>query len=103
MFSARKTWLEKLEGEQEPKVVDGPCGRGKMLIPKPLDVDALMGKIERGKLVTDKQIRERLAEDFHAAFAFPMTTEIFIRIAAETAEEDLRNKKGASNALLAGG
>jgi hypothetical protein len=60
-----------------------------MLIPKPLDVDALMRKIEKGKLATVEQIRERLAKDFGADFSCPMTTGIFLRIAAETAEEDL--------------
>jgi len=48
-----------------------------------------MRSIERGKLATVGQIRERLAEDFHADFTCPLTTGIFIRIAAEAAEEDL--------------
>ena len=62
-----------------------------MLIPTPLGVDALIRKVERGKLISDKQIRERLASNFHADLTCPMTTGIFIRIVAETAEEDLRN------------
>lgn len=89
MSKTRKTWREKLEKELEPKVVDDPRGRGKMLIPRPLDVDALMRKVQKGKLVTDSQIRERLAKDFRADLTCPMTTGIFLRIAAETAEEDL--------------
>ena len=64
-----------------------------MLIPAPLDVDALIRKVEEGKLITDKQIRERLARNFHADLTCPMTTGIFMRIVAETAEEDLRNGK----------
>jgi len=88
-MKGRKTWREKLETEQEPRVVDDPRGRGRMLIPKPLDVDALMRKIPKGKLATVEQIRERLAKDYDADFSCPMTTGIFIRIAAETAEEDL--------------
>ena len=87
----RKTWREKLEKEQEPKVVDTP--RGKMLVPKPLDVDALIRKVQKGKLVTIGQIRERLARDYGADLACPMTTGIFLRIAAETAEEDFRSGK----------
>ena len=89
MLKTHKTWREKLEKEQEPRVVDDPRGRGKMLIPKPLDVDALMRKVEQGKLATVDQIRERLAKDFHADFTCPLCTGIFLRIAAETAEEDL--------------
>jgi hypothetical protein len=93
MAKARKTWREKLEIEREPEVVDDPRGRGKMLIPRPLDVNSLMRRIEKGKLATVEQIRERLAKDFDADFTCPLTTGIFIRIVAETAEEDLRGGK----------
>lgn len=90
----RKSSREKLETSHGlPKVVDDPRGRGKMLVPKPLDVDALIRKIRKGKLVTVSQIMKRLAKDFHADIACPMTTGIFIRIAAETAEEDLSKGK----------
>jgi len=60
-----------------------------MLIPRPLDVDAFMRRVEKGKLVTVDQIRERLAKDCSADFTCPLCTGIFLRIAAETAEEDL--------------
>ncbi len=91
-----KTWREKLEKEQEPKVVDVPpkmtkrFGTGKMLVPTPLLVDALIRKVAKGKLVTIGEIRERLAKDFKVDSTCPLTTGIFLRIAAETAEEDLR-------------
>ena len=65
-----------------------------MLIPAPLDVDALIRRTENGKLITDKQIRERLAKKFHADLTCPLTTGIFIRIAAEAAEEDLMDGRG---------
>jgi len=99
-MKTRKTWREKLEKEQGlPKIVDIPSkmekrfGSGKMLIPKPLDVDALMREISRGRLVTQVQIREKLAKDFKADVTCPITTGIFVRIAAEAAEEDLRKGK----------
>jgi hypothetical protein len=88
MPKPRKTAREKLEIEREPEVVDDPRGRGKMLIPNPLGVDRLMRSIQKGRLATVEQIRERLAKDFHADFTCPLTTGIFIRIAAEAAEED---------------
>ncbi|MDI6839897.1 MAG: MGMT family protein [bacterium] len=98
-FKSRTFWREKLEKElpSHGKLVDIPpkmqkrFGIGKMLIPKPLDVDALIRKIPEGKLVTVEQIRERLAKDYHADTTCPLTTGIFIRIAAETSEEDLIN------------
>jgi hypothetical protein len=96
-----KSWRQKLEEElpDHGKVVDIPprmqkrFGTGKMLIPRPLDVDALIRKVGKGKLVTVTQIRERLARDAHVDSACPLTTGIFLRIAAEAAVEDLRGGK----------
>jgi hypothetical protein len=68
-------------------------GTGKMLIPKPLDVDALINKIPRGNLATVAQIREQLAKDAHAHCSCPITTGIFLRIVAEAAEEYRRGGK----------
>lgn len=93
MGKRRKTWREKLEIDREPKIVDDPRGRGRMLIPRPLDVDALIRRIERGKLVTVPQIRERLARDYGADLTCPLVTGIFLRIVAEAAEEDLQSER----------
>lgn len=88
-MKSRTSWREKLEKEQERKVVNDPKGRGRMLIPQPLDVDALVRRVEYGKLATIDQIRGRLAKDYHADLTCPLCTGIFLRIAAEAAEEDL--------------
>ena len=89
MAKARKTAREKLESHQDRKVEHTPKGR--MLIPRPLDVDALIGEVREGNLVSVSQIRERLARDCEVDYTCPLTTGIFIRIAAEAAEEDLSN------------
>ena len=68
-------------------------GKGTMLIPRPLDVDALMRKIKKGKLATQSLMREKLARDFGADVTCPITTGIFVRIAAEAAEEQWRAGK----------
>ena len=101
MPKTRKTWRQKLEEEHPAhgKIVEIPLkmqkrfGIGKMLIAKPLDVDALIRKVQKGRLVTVTQVMEKLAEDVHADCACPMTTGIFLRIVAEVAEEDLRGGK----------
>ena len=101
MPKTHKTWRQKLEEEHPEygKVVDIPpkmqnkFGIGKMLIPKPLDIDALINKIPKEKLATVTQIRERLAKVAHAHCACPMTTGIFLRIVAEAAEDDLSSGK----------
>ena len=98
-LKAGATWRAKLEKDQAPKVVKVPVkmqkrfGTGTMLVPRPLDVDELIRKIPKGKLATTGQIGDRLARKSKADCACPMTTGIFIKIAAETAEEDLRNGK----------
>ena len=98
-FTSRTAWREKLEREDHSKIVQIPprmvkrFGGGTMLIPRPLDVDALIRKTGKGSLITTSQIRVRLAGDNKADVTCPLTTGIFIRIAAEAAEEDLRNGK----------
>jgi len=100
-FKTRKSWREKLENPPKglPKVVDGPpkwekrFGGRRVLVPTPLLVDELIRKVPKRKLVTVKQIRERLAKDFEAESTCPLTTGIHIRIIAEVAEEDLKMGK----------
>lgn len=82
-----------------PKVVKGPkkwekrFGGRRVLVPTPLLVDGLIRKVKKGKLVTINRIRERLAKDFKADSTCSLTTGIFVRIAAEVAEEDRRAGK----------
>ena len=95
-FTSRTRWREKLEKEQDPKVVNIPpkmsrFGKGTMLIPTPKLVDDLVRKVPKGKLVTVSELRRRLAADFASDVTCPLTTGIFLRIAAETAEEDRAN------------
>src|SRR4030043_2279642 len=101
MPKTRKTWRQKLEEEhpEHGKVVDVPpkmqsrFGTGKMLIPRPLDIDSLIQKVPKGQLATVTQIREKLAKGAHAHCSCPVTTGIFLRIVAEVAEKDLSNGK----------
>jgi len=97
IFTSRTSWREKLERIDHSKIVEIPAamakrlGTGTMVIPRPLDVDALIRNTRKGKLVTVSEIRSRLARDNRVDVACPLTTGIFIRIAAEAAEEDSRN------------
>lgn len=98
-FKSRTPWREKLEKEQEPKIVDVPpkmqkaWGEGKMLIATPLLVDAEIRKIPKRKLATVTQIMGSLAKQFNTDSTCPMTTGIFLRIVAEAADEDRANGK----------
>jgi hypothetical protein len=90
-----RRWRDKRDSEQAAKVVDIPprmqkqWGRGTMVVARPKDVDALMKKPRKGRLTTVKQIMAQVAKQHGADTACPMTTGIFVRIAAEAAEEEL--------------
>lgn len=99
-MKSRTCCREKLERSHGlPKVVKIPqkmrkrLGRGKMVVPAPLTVDAVIRAVRKGNLVTVRGIRERIARNFKADVACPLTTGIFVRISAEAAEEDLKNGK----------
>ena len=94
MAKTRKTWREKLADDKGlPKVVEitdkmsKRWGTGTVVIPAPKEVDEIMKKVPRGKLITINQIRATLAQKHGATIGCPLTTGIFIRIAAEAAEE----------------
>ena len=90
----KKSWGEKLaDSKGLPRVgeVTGKMskrwGTGTMVIPAPLEVDALMKQVPRGKLVTINELRAALAARHKVSFACPMTTGIFSWLAAHAAEE----------------
>lgn len=95
-FKSRTSWREKLEKPHEVKLVKAPpkmsrLGTGTMLIPTPKLVDDLIRQVPKGKLVMVSEMRRKLATDFAADVTCPLTTGIFVRIAAEAAEEDRLN------------
>lgn len=95
-MKSRKSWREKLEKPPAglPKVVEVPpnwqktMGGRRVLVPTPLQVDGLIRKVPKGKLVTTGQIRKRLAKDSGAESTCPLTTGIHLRIVSEAAEEE---------------
>jgi hypothetical protein len=94
-MSKRKSWHEKLMNSKGlPKVepitekMSGRWGQGTVLIPAPLEVDAVMRKVPRCKLITINEIRAALAKKHGAAIGCPITTGIFAWIAAHAAEEE---------------
>jgi len=84
----RTTWREKLETQNQEAQIH------KVLIPRHLDVEAIIQSVPRGKLVTDRQIRDRLTRDYRVDMTCAKVTGISIWIIANAAEEDLsRGKK----------
>jgi len=94
MASPRKSWQEKLHDDKGfPRVwAIGPkmrksWGKGTFVIPAPIEVDRIMRRVPRGRLVTIDGIRKRLARRHRATIACPITTGIFAWIAANAAAE----------------
>ncbi len=90
----KQTWNEKLNDSKDlPKVVKikgkmvKRFGRGTIVIPAPLDVDAYMRKVKRGQLTTIDEIRRAIAADHQANTTCPMVTGIHASIAARAAHE----------------
>jgi hypothetical protein len=93
-MKTKKSWREKLaDSKGLPKTgrIEGRMtrrwGEGTMVIPAPVEVDAIMKKIPRGKLITINEIRAALARKHQVSIACPITTGIFAWIAAHAAEE----------------
>lgn len=92
----RKTWLEKLNIDRKPvieksdKDFAGIKAGQMMLIPTPKIVDAYIRQIPKGRHVDIETVRKDLAAEYHAEITCPLTTGIFIRIAAEAAYEEYK-------------
>ncbi len=94
MPKPRKSWQEKLaDSKGLPKVVEitgkmsTRWGTGSICIPAPIEVDEIMKQVPKGKVITVNQIRGVVAKRHGATIGCPITTGIFVGIAARAAEE----------------
>lgn len=99
MMKSRQSWREKMNNPNLPKFVAmlpnmrARFGAGTMLVPSPRDIDAAIRMTPAGSVTTPSRIREFLAAKYLADATCPLTTGIFIHIAAQAAEEDAREGK----------
>ena len=101
MPAKRPAWQEKLnDSKGYPKVeeikgeMSKKWGTGTVVIPAPIEVNEIMSKIPKGKLVTINDIRAALAKKHNATIGCPLTTGIFAWISAYAAEE--QKQQGAT-------
>jgi len=94
MARKSKSWREKLADDKDlPKVrpIDETkskrWGEGTFVIPAPREVDVLMRRVPKGRLITIDEIRKALATKHRATIGCPITTGIFAWIAAHAAAE----------------
>jgi hypothetical protein len=99
----KKSWVEKLRDSKGlPKVETikdkgmerwgGKIGE-KFVVPAPVEVDAIMKKVPRGKVITGVELRSALAKKHKAALCCPLTSGIFTWISAYAAEEEKKTGK----------
>lgn len=93
-MKARRSWQDKLADSKDlPKTgpIEGKLstrwGSGTMVVPAPMEVDEIMRRVPKGKLVTISEIRTALCRKHRVNVACPITTGIFAWIAAHAAEE----------------
>ena len=82
--------IEKIDKPHDlPKVKRAPIhwGGGSMVIPHPREVLGIMKSIPYGKVLSLDEIRANLAREHNADIACPMTTGIFVVLAAHAYEE----------------
>lgn len=87
--------IEKLRKPQEAKIVHPMPARvahwappgGSMVISTPSEIDELVRAIPKGKLATVNTLRDALARRHGTSIACPVTTGIFLNIAARAAAE----------------
>jgi hypothetical protein len=90
---ARKSWTEKMQDGRQPviekadKDFAGVRTGQKMLIPTPMLVDEFIRMIPKGNELSPTELRNELALQYGAEVTCPLTTGIFLRIAAEAAYE----------------
>lgn len=61
---------------------------GRMLIASPRAVQAVVQRIPNGKVLRLSDLRQQLADTYQADYTCPLTTGIFLRVAAEAAEAE---------------
>ena len=97
-MSKKKSWREKVNEIEERIHVITPeyekrYGKGKLLVPRAVDIEIVINETKKGELLTNDIIREKLARDKSVQVTDPMTVGIFLRIIAEAAEEELAQGK----------
>lgn len=94
MAKLKISWKEKLADDKDlPKVIEinekmsKRWGTGTCVIPAPREVNEVMSKVPKGKLLTINEIRKILAKKHNATIGCPITTGIFAWVAANAAGE----------------
>jgi hypothetical protein len=90
-----KSWRQKFDErttsnvKQTDRPIPGVPLNGTILISNPTEISGELAKIGAGRTLSIQEFRERLAEKHQADITCPLSTGIFMRIAAEVALENM--------------
>jgi len=94
MAKKRTSWQEKLTNspglprvEEITDKMSQRWGTGTFVIPAPIEVNEIMARVPRGKVITINEVRQMLAKNHGTSIACPLTTGIFAWVAAHAADE----------------
>lgn len=108
----RKTWQEKMADKKNlPKILKlkrgFPCynplvkmgakAGDRVVLTNPKEVEEIMKKVPKGKLITIREICRKLAQKYKVDACCTLTTGIFIMTAANAAEEMKKESKKSDN------
>jgi hypothetical protein len=82
--------VSKIEGKMTKR-----WGTGTVAIPAPMEVNNIMKRVPKGKLITINQIRTKVARKHKASMGCPITCGIFAWISANASDE--QKKQGKKN------
>jgi alkylated DNA nucleotide flippase Atl1 len=112
MVSGRKSWQDKMADKKSiPKILElqsnFPCyntlaklgakAGDSVVLVNPRDVEAIMKEVPKGRLITLKEICQKLAKKFNADACCTLTAGIFTMTAANAAEEMRMEGKNNKN------
>lgn len=92
-MKTKTSWKVKMNKPIDVEVKPGPeiwnqtYHGSMMVIPTPRLIEGILFEIPTGKILTNSQLKEIIADRTHADYACPLTTGIFLRICSEYAEE----------------
>ena len=101
--------------QQEDEIVDIPPNRvkffgttGKMLLPSPATVEALIQKIPENKLITTDLLRKKLTDQFNVQGTCPVTTKKALQAIANSSSKNVAcwrviNQNGGLMSYFPGG
>ncbi|WP_353777714.1 hypothetical protein [Winogradskyella sp. 3972H.M.0a.05] len=96
-MAKKKTWREKVNEVEEKIHTITPeweerLGKGRILIPNALDIEAVICKTKKGELITNDIIREVLANQKGVQVTAAIPTGVYLKYVALAAEEERTTK-----------